>query len=312
MMHHKADLEKIWADFPMDDGHPRTEYHQKSTVAKSNLVNGVGNTVDSWGCKWTLVQAGYTGEVKEPIVVDDDWEDVSNVTIPEENLTFDVDQVNASCAKVSDKFIIGGECISLFERMQYIRGTENLYMDLIDLPTKMLDFMEELHDYNCRVFEKWCQTDIDVLYISDDWGSQRSLLINPAIWRKMFKPKYQDYMNIAHKYGKVVRWHSDGYILDILPDMIEMGTDILNAQLHCMGLKNLAQFKGKVTFESAIDRQYVLPRGTVEDVRNAVREVFDNLWDNGGCLAQCEFEMGGKPENVYAVFETWNELTCGR
>lgn len=157
LTHHKADLEKILTDFPIDNDCPQTIYRERSKVSKSNLVNGIGTSVDSWGCKWTMLQAGYTGEIKDPIVTDDDWEDIPQITIPEENLSFDIDQVNASCALKQDKYLIAPECISFFERLQYIRGTENLYMDLVDPPTGLLDFMDVLHDYNCRVYEKWAQ-----------------------------------------------------------------------------------------------------------------------------------------------------------
>ena len=102
--------------------------------------------------------------------------------------------------------------------------------------------------------------------------------------------------------------HSDGYILDILPDLIDAGLDAVNSQLFCMGLEQLRPFRGKITFWGEIDRQNLLPRGTVDEVRAAVRQVYDTLWNQGGCIAQLEFGPGAKPENVEAVYETWNTL----
>ncbi len=102
--------------------------------------------------------------------------------------------------------------------------------------------------------------------------------------------------------------HSDGYILDILPDLIEIGLDAINAQIFCMGVKRLGErCKGKITFWGEIDRQYLLSYGTAEEVINAVKSVHEALYDNGGVIAQCEFGPGAKPENVYLVFETWND-----
>jgi hypothetical protein len=75
-----------------------------------------------------------------------------------------------------------------------------------------------------------------------------------------------------------------------------------------MGVENLSQFKGKITFWGEIDRQHILVNGSLEDVDNAVKLVKKTLWDNGGCIAQCEFGPGGKPENVYQVFKSWREL----
>ena len=106
--------------------------------------------------------------------------------------------------------------------------------------------------------------------------------------------------------------HSDGYTLDILPDLVDMGLDSFNTQIFCIGLDKLAPYKGRITFYGEICRQHLLPHGTVAEVERAVESVFDTLWDNGGCIAQCEFGAGAKPENVEAVFRTWDRLTQGR
>lgn len=304
-------LKHIRDSFKMDYSGPRTVYREQSSV-KQGVAHEIGKCVDEWGCIWTNLQYGVVGEIKDPLVTDDDWEDTSRVVFPEELLSFDIEQVNASCAEKHERYLYSGYGVRPFERLQFIRGTANLYMDLTDPPPKMLEFMEKLHDFYCRLMLKWAQTDVDCLMMLDDWGSQRSLLISPEMWRKYFKPMYRDYIDIAHKHGKTIRMHSDGYILDIIPDLIDMGLDTLNAQLFCMGVENLAQFKGKITFYGEICRQKLLPFASVEEVRNAVRSVFDNLWDNGGCIAQCEFGPAAKPENVFAVFDTWDQLTAGR
>lgn len=90
------------------------------------------------------------------------------------------------------------------------------------------------------------------------------------LWRKMFKPLYQDYVDIAHRQGKYIFMHSDGYIMDIIPDLVEMGVDALNSQLFCMDIAELGRrFKSKMTFWGEIDRHYLLPYGTTEEIRPA-------------------------------------------
>jgi len=142
----------------------------------------------------------------------------------------------------------------------------------------------------------------------DDWGSQRSLLINPTLWKELFKPLYKDYIDIAHKYNKKVFMHSDGYILDIIPELVDLGLDALNSQIFCIGLDNLAKYKGKITFWGEMDRQHLLVESTREEISKAVKNVYNTLWDNGGCIAQCEFGPGAKPELVEEVFKTWKSL----
>lgn len=102
--------------------------------------------------------------------------------------------------------------------------------------------------------------------------------------------------------------YSDGQILRIIPKLIDMGLDAINAQLFCMGLENLAQFKGKITFWGEIDRQYLIPHGTKKEIDAAVRLVYDTLWQDGGCIAQCDFGVGAKGENVHRIFEQWEKI----
>jgi len=175
-------------------------------------------------------------------------------------------------------------------------------------PAPMLEFMERLHCFYCRVLEQWAETDVDALTFMDDWGSQRSLLIAPELWRTLFKPMYRDYIEIAHGAGKAAFMHSDGYILDILPDLVELGLDAVNSQLFCMGVENVAPFSGKITFWGEIDRQHILSSGTPRDAKKAVESVFRHLWNDGGCIAQCEFGPGGRPDTVEAVFAAWDKV----
>ncbi len=267
-----------------------------------------GEYVDEWGCVFTNIHKGVIGEVKQPIVVEEDWSDAGNVHIPEELLSFDIDQVNRSCQARQDKFLMSGCCPRPFEQLQFIRGTADLYMDLMDPPQELLEFMKRMHDYYCRLMTKWAKTDVDALNMMDDWGSQNDLLISPALWEEFFMPMYRDYIQIAHSHGKKIFMHSDGNILRIIPGLIDLGLDAVNSQLFCMGVENLAPYRGKITFWGEIDRQHLLPSGSREDIDRAVELVYRTLWQDGGCIAQCEFGPGANPDNVYRVFEKWSGI----
>jgi len=95
----------------------------------------------------------------------------------------------------------------------------------------------------------------------------------------------------------------------IMPALIELGIDAINSQIFCMGLDTLEQFKGKITFWGEIDRQHILHEGTVKEVKDAVIQVKEHLYKDGGVIAQCEFGAGSNPENVEAVFEQWDKLS---
>ncbi len=284
--------------------------HEREIAPTRGAQFGVGEYVDEWGCTFLNLQHGVIGEVKEPLVRD--WRaDRGRVHVPREWLTLDRDAINRDCA-ASDCYTLGGPWVRPFEQLQFLRGSDELYLDLADPTPDFLAFLREIHAFYCEVLEAWARSDIDGLRLMDDWGSQRSLLISPRLWRELFKPMYRDYCQIIHGRGKKVFMHSDGCIAAIYPDLIEIGVDALNSQLFCMGPEALAPFAGRITFWGEIDRQHLLPEGTTADIARGVGEVHRHLWRNGGCIAQCEFGPAARPENVRAVYETWQELTGGR
>ena len=298
-------VDKIHKEFEDDIVTAPCILHTK-TIAKGDPYK-IGEYTDEWGCRFNNIHEGIIGEVKEPLIQDEDWEDADNVHIPVEWLDFDVDAVNEFCRN-TDKFVLSGCCPRPFEQLQFIRTTEELYMDLMDPPANMKNFMQKMHCFYCELVEKWAKTDIDALFFMDDWGSQNSLLINPKLWDEIFRPMYRDYISIAKKYGKKTFMHSDGNTRDIYPKMIELGLDAFNSQIFCIGIDELEKYKGKITFWGEIDRQHLLPDGSTEDIANAVKMVYDRLWADGGCIAQCEFGPGAKPENAYTVFKTWSDV----
>lgn len=307
-LHYPNELKTILERYPPDIV-TAPGFHRTPLPARG-CATGIGTFVDEFGCEFTNIQEGVIGEVKHPQIKD--WErDASIVRFPLEHFTIDVDTINAWCAG-QDTFVLAGGCPRPFEQLQFLRGTADLYTDLMAPPEPMLAFMAELHAFYCRLLERWTQTDVDALFFMDDWGAQQALLISPELWRQVFKPMYRDYIDIAHGAGKAAFMHSDGHTLAILPDLIELGLDAINAQIFCMGLEPLAPLAGKLTFWGEIDRQHLLAEGTPVDARNAVHEVYTRLWKRGGCIAQCEFGPGGNPDTVEAVFAAWDALALPR
>jgi hypothetical protein len=288
------------ADFDTMDG------FAKVPAPVRGEVYAIGKRVDEWGCEFVNIQEGVVGEVRDPQVKD--WaRDAARVHVPREWLAVDRDGVNRACA-ATDKFTRCGCTPRPFEQLQFIRGTVDLMMDLMDPSPEFLAFMRGMHRFYCELLEVWAKTDVDALNFMDDWGSQQSLLIPPPLWREYFKPMYRDYCQIARAAGKKIFMHSDGHILEIFPDLVEIGVDAVNAQIFCMGLEKLAPFAGKITFRGEIDRQHLLPNGTLADIDQAVRKVHSLLWRKGGCLAQCEFGPGARPENVIQVYKSWDAI----
>lgn len=301
-----ADLQKQY---------PNDIIEAPNVYAPSTVLRGdpyvVGEYVDDWGCVFFNIQAGVHGEVRTPILADiADWR---NVKPPNEMLPAGarvkqaVNTVNRFCEK-SGHFILAAMCPRPWERYQFLRGSENTYLDIMTPDCGVLDLLRVIHEYYMREMEFWMKTNVDGIRFMDDWGSQNQLLIPPRIWRELFRPLYKDYCDLAKAHGKKVFMHSDGYIQEIYPDLIDIGVDAINSQLFCMDLDNLAAHaRGRITFWGEIDRQHVLPSPDPEKGREAVRQLAGKLYDSaGGIMVQFELGAGANPETARAIYEEWD------
>lgn len=245
------------------------------------------------------------GEVKEALLVD--WSVMENLQAPFDFLDkADFSQVDPQCQETSN-FVLVKTKVRPFERLQFLRGTENVMMDLGLGSSELEELLMMIHKFNLREIELWAQTAVDAIFFQDDWGSQHNLLISPQMWRERFKPIYQEYCSVIKSAGKLVFFHSDGHIMPIIPDLIEIGVDALNAQLFCMDIEKIgAQFRGHITFWGEIDRQAVLPFGTPQEVEAAVKRVRSALEvDSGGVIAWCEWGNDVPRENIEAAYKAW-------
>ncbi len=303
-MTYPAELAAIRERFP--DDIVTSPYFLREPLRTSGEEYGPGAYVDEWGCRFESAQRGIIGQVKEALV--ESWADLDALRVPRERLTVDTGAVDAFCA-ASSAFVLSKAWIRPFELVQFLRGPEQLYVDLVERPEGLFRLLETVHSFYKEELELWASTGVDALVFADDWGGQSSLLVAPALWREIFKPIYRDYVEIAHRNGKYAFMHSDGHIAAILPDLVEIGVDALNAQLFCMDVAGIGRdFAGKLTFWGEVDRQHLLPYGTPAEVAEAVRTARRALWRGGGAIAQCEFGIGARPENVTAVFEAWEAL----
>jgi len=299
----KQELDAMLERFPVDFGRP--ELSPGSDDADIQKLAHAGTYRDEWGSVWQVGEPGVIGEVKEPIL--SDWSELRTFRPPWQFLrSRNWDNVNRDC-DASPLFMVSATCARPFERLQFLRGPENLYMDLAYGPEEVRRLIGMVHDYYREDVLSWSRTNVDAVSLMDDWGSNTSLLINPATWRELFKPIYSEYCDIIKGAGKFVFFHSDGNIEAIYPDLIEIGVDALNSQLFCMDIERLGElYRGKITFWGEIDRQRILPFGTTAEVYAAVRRVRRAL-DNGrgGVIAQCEWGKDNCAGNIAAVFEAW-------
>jgi uroporphyrinogen decarboxylase len=297
----------VWGTLSDTVNKTSAPFHYGQSKRAQGIPYIEGSYIDVWGVPWEVGEEGIMGEVKHPPIIDS--QSLESYTLPWEILEqANWQDVNKFCAE-SDKFVLTPWGINPFERMQFLRGSERLYLDLGYRSPDLLRLRDLVHKFSLSEIEQWCKTDVDGIKFADDWGCQRSLLISPTLWRELFKPLYAEYCQMIHSAGKFVFFHSDGNIAPIIPDLIEIGIDALNAQLFCMDIEDLGRrYKGRITFWGEIDRQHIMPFGQPEDVRQAVLRVRRALdTGNGGVIAQFEWGKDVPRPNVEAAFDAWLE-----
>jgi hypothetical protein len=305
--HYPREVAQLRSEFPDDIVTAPALYEAPLPVVGSRYEKGI--YIDEWGCRFSNIHGGVIGIVKEPLI--QQWDELETFRTPDAPLAVDREAVDSYC-RGTDRFVLAGTLVRPFERLTFIRTMERALMDLAEEPPELIELVRRIHAHYLKEVEVWARTGVDAIVLMDDWGTQHRMMVAPDLWRRLFKPLYREYNEIARAHGKYVFMHSDGYITDIIGDLIEVGVDALNSQIKCMGAAELGRrFRGHITFWGEMDRQELLPFGTVDDVRRAVREARKHLYADGGVIAQCEFGPGANPENVLAVFRTWEELDGG-
>jgi hypothetical protein len=306
-MFRQQDLAEVLDAYPEDIAITKGAYGKGQRERGTRYKRGEIAS-DEWGCEWYAAEDGVAGEVKDPPLTD--ITQVHDLSPPYEILA-DADFSSLQNDRTtSETFLLGWTRVRPFERMQFLLGTENLFVELASPSAHFAYLREMLHEFFLEELTLWSQTQVDGLLFMDDWGSQHNLLISPTTWQTHFKPLYKDYCDLIHASHKFVFFHSDGQIASIYPDLIEIGVDALNSQLFCMDIEELGRkYRGQITFFGEIDRQFILPFGAKHEVIQAVKRLKDVLWmPEGGIIAQCEFGLHDPTDNIKTVFDTWESL----
>ena len=206
-------------------------------------------------------------------------------------------------------------CAGLFEMAQRLRGMEAFLMDLVESPVEaghLLDRVLEVKLDYWRAALAALGDLVDVVAEGDDYGTQQSLLVSPATFRSVFKPRLAELVRAMKRDAPqaFVFFHSCGSVRKILPDLIEIGVEVLNpVQTTAAGMEPAAlkrDFGKELSFwGGGVDTQGVLPRGTPAEVRDDVRRNVEALAPGGGfvfCTVH-NIQADVPPENVVAMVE---------
>lgn len=270
-----------------------------------------GESVDEWGCVWQNNVDGMLGQVvKHPL---SDWNQWKNYKFPD--MLLNTEQIKTEKQRIKELeqeyFVLLGftTCSNYFERLQWLRGYENLLVDLIENRPEVVELADALLKYNIESLSRVIELQPDAITFCDDWGTQQELMVSPSLWRTFFKPRYKKIFDLVHNAGIYVYFHSDGNIIDIVPDLIEIGVNILNPQFSCIDLEKLSKITcRKICVCSDIDHQRLLPYGKPSEIVEYVKKVIQLFGSrDGGLIGRSDINHYIPIENTELVYKTFYE-----
>lgn len=194
---------------------------------------------------------------------------------------------NEEISAGGDRFIVGDVGFSLFERAWTLRGMENVLMDMVINEAFADKLFDTICEWYLKMVRRMLEFPFDALFFGDDWGSQRGLIMGPALWRRFIKPRIARLYAAVRDAGRIVMIHSCGDVDEIFPDLIELGVNVFNPfQPEVMDTFALAKkYKGSLAFFGGISTQKLLPYGTPDEVRTSVRDIVARIGAGGGYIA---------------------------
>jgi uroporphyrinogen decarboxylase len=289
------------------------------------VIDGEPGYVDMWHTphKWTDV-GHYYAIAAQPLGREDlteadlaafDWPD------PDQPAMFEGLAEQARHWYETSDYVVGADGIKvgILQTASQLRGYDKLFTDFAlnpDLAHALLSRISAIINEMYRRYMAAVGRYVQVVVITDDQGTQKSLMVSPRMFRAFIKPYLKSLIETIKGAADVkVLMHCDGAIVPILPDLIEIGVDIINpVQTVVVGLEDTYALKEKfgdrITFHGGIDVQQVLPNATPESIRReAARRLYDLGRGGGYILAPCHnISFDVPPANVLALFDAAQEL----
>jgi len=228
-----------------------------------------------------------------------------------DDLVFTEEQRHAVAGVNRDeKLVMGSLTYLLFERAWAVMGMENFLVALITHPAEMHEFLHGVATYARRVFDRYLELGVDGIGFSEDLGTQRALMMSPAMFREFILPEYVYCFENVLRAGKIIHFHSCGCVDAIAGDLAGIGVQILNpVQARANDLHKIKRDTvGRMALHGAIDTA-VLARGTPDDVRAEVIRIMEILKPGGGYVCAPDQGIPGIPdENMQTLWETAKEV----
>lgn len=283
-----------------------------------------GSSDDIWGVRRKTVfvdkndieKGSYEHVTENPLAFAETVKEIENYKFWPSADWYDYSGVEKQCDKYPEYAVVcGGDRLNRTAQLKpamYLRGVENIMYDLALNQNIIEAIFERTVDfflgYNKRIFEQ-AKGKIDIFFMGDDFGTQDGMMMSLDMWRKLIKPGFIKFIDLAHSFNIKVMHHTCGSVYELIPEFIDCGLDILQSLQP--GAKNMDMVKIKseygkyISFQGGIDIQHTMPFGSPDDVRKEVRNRSGILGNGGGyILCTAHNMLADVPvENVLALYD---------
>ena len=253
---------------------------QKDRIDTVKVLTEEATWVDEWGTGWGHALGGVGAtSVSYPLK---DWSHLDDYLARQVPNPRAPGRLNVTADAIRTfgptRYIMAANPLTIFERLHGLRGMTETMMDFCTNELEIERLLERLTEYHLELFRYYAEIGADGIFVADDFGSQRSLMMSAGMWRKFFRPLYKRLFDEIHRCGMDVIYHSCGNIMDIIPDLIDLGADVLDPiQPETMDAREIARrFGGKIAFYGGISCQR-LAGWTPQEVKDEVRRMIDTV-----------------------------------
>ena len=295
-----------------------------TSLEKTDILNipivdhftGPEKNRSEWGFEWAhLENAFLMGQPKAPVITD--YAQLDDFVPPDPYRSDRFAHVAGIMEKYgSDRYYKGNFVLSGFSIISSLRGFENVMEDFYVEPENLSRLCDIVFHFEKEVIRQAAKHGFSGVGLADDWGTQTALFINPAMWREVFKPRYQEQIDLAHSLGLQVYMHSCGYIYDIIGDLVEIGLDILNpGQPDINDVERMGEsFAGKICFACPPSYQTTAISGSDEAIVRQIEGYRKHLSKNGGLIGiipEDSRSLGITEGNFRTMVETFEKKIRG-
>jgi uroporphyrinogen decarboxylase len=269
---------------------------------------GEGHT-DVWGIQWK--KSGHFNQIAQFPLENASRKEILSYQFPVHHQEELLSQMSPLLGNSPHWFIGCDVSPCVFEMYFRLRGMRNALMDMVLDDELAREMFKRCTDFSIALAEQACKRfPLDWLWSGDDVAGQDALMMSPEMWRQQIKPQLQRVFDVGKAANLWVAHHCCGSLRPIIPDLIEMGLDVLNPiQCNCPGMDPLElkkEFGHDLAFMGGVDTVDLLPMGTVEQVHRATARLLEGMTADGGgyILAASHTIPPETPdENIFALFD---------